>query len=86
MRDHFTCTGYNSTQLSQNLRNILKSRNGSEAEINILLIAMLRKVGIEADPMLLSTRSHGYAHTIYPLMNRINYVIAQVQIGDSTFS
>lgn len=85
VRDHFTCTNYSRKYLTQNLRNVLKSRNGNEAEINILLIAMLRKAGVAADPVMLSTRSNGYAHAIYPLMDRINYVIARVQIGDSTF-
>lgn len=85
VRDHFTCTNYNRRYLSQPLRAVLKNRNGSEAEINLLLVAMLQKANIDADPVMLSTRSHGYAHAIYPLMDRINYVIAQVKINDSTY-
>jgi hypothetical protein len=85
VRDHFTCTSYNGVSLTQNLRNVLKSRNGNEAEINLLLIAMLRKADIPADPVMLSTRSNGYAHAVYPLLNRINYVIARVILNDSIF-
>lgn len=80
LRDNMTCTNHNRKYLEQPLRNILKSRNGNEAEINLLLIAMLRKANIDADPVMLSTRSHGYAYALYPLMDRFNYVIAQANI------
>jgi hypothetical protein len=78
VRDNFTCTNHNRRYLEQPLKNVLKNRNGNEAEINLLLIAMLRKAGISADPVLLSTRSHGYTHSIYPLMDRFNYVICRM--------
>lgn len=46
---------------------------------------MLRHENINADPVLLSTRKHGYTNEIYPLINQYNYVIAQVRIGDEIF-
>ena len=71
-----TCTNHNRVNTDKNLRTVLKSRNGSEAEINLLLTAMLKKADLDADPVLLSTRSHGYAYAMYPLMDRFNYVIS----------
>jgi Transglutaminase-like superfamily/Domain of Unknown Function with PDB structure (DUF3858) len=85
VRDNMTCTNHNSKYLQQPLRNMLKNRNGNEAEINLLLIAMLRKANVNADPVMLSTRSHGYAYALYPLMDRFNYVIAQVSIDDHVY-
>jgi hypothetical protein len=85
VRDNVTCTGHSSLYLAQPLKNILKSRNGNEAEINLLLIAMLRKANIDADPVMLSTRSHGYAYALYPLMDRFNYVIAQASIDGRAY-
>ncbi|HRF19562.1 MAG TPA: transglutaminase-like domain-containing protein, partial [Chitinophagaceae bacterium] len=70
VRDNFTCTNYNRKYLEQPLKNLLKSKNGNEAEINLLLTAMLLKADLKADPVMLSTRSHGYAHAVYPLMER----------------
>ena len=78
VRDNMTNTNYNSIYLSKPLRQVMKSRTGSEAEINMLLVAMLRKAGVVADPVLLSTRSHGWAYANYPLLSRFNYVIAQM--------
>ena len=82
VRDNFTCTNYNSKYLSQPLKNVLKNKNGSVAEINLLLTVMLRKAGVPADPVILSTRGHGYTHAIYPLMDRFNYVICRM-VSDS---
>lgn len=84
-RDHMTCTGYNTKYLDKNLQSVLKSRNGNEAEINLLLTAMLRKADIDADPVMLSTRSHGYAYALYPILERFNYVIVRVNIDGNIY-
>jgi hypothetical protein len=84
VRDNLTCTNHNRVSLDQPLKSILKSRNGNEAEINLLLVAMLKKAGLHADPVMLSTRSHGYTYAMYPLLDRFNYVIAQLTTGDRT--
>ena len=77
----FSCINYNKIYADQPLKTVLKNRTGSEAEINLLLVTMLRKAGLAADPLLLSTKSHGYAYADYPLMDRFNYVIARLKIG-----
>ncbi len=79
VRDNFTCTNYSRKYLEQPLKNILKNKNGNIAEINLLLTAMLRKADVKADPVILSTRSHGYTHSIYPLLDRFNYVICRTE-------
>lgn len=82
LQKNFTCTNYNRLYADQSLRNVLKNKKGSEAEINLLLVAMLRKAGLEADPVILSTKSHGYAFSNYPIVGRFNYVICRVTIND----
>lgn len=85
VRDNFTCTNYNRKYLEQPLKNLLKTKNGNEAEINLLLTAMLLKADLRADPVMLSTRSHGYVHAVYPLMDRFNYVISKVKIDGKDY-
>jgi hypothetical protein len=55
---------------------------GNVAEINLLLIAMLRKAGFNANPVLLSTRSNGIA--LFPTRTGFNYLICAVQINNQT--
>ena len=85
VRDNFTCTEHSGVHLHNTLKTIFKNKNGSVAEINLLLIAMLRHENIQADPVLLSTREHGFAHELYPLMDRFNYVIAELVIADKPY-
>ena len=59
------------------LDDILESKTGSSADINMLLIAMLREAGIKADPVLLSTRDNGKIQKLYPLLDQFNYVICR---------
>ena len=61
---------------SSNIRKALNENSGSSADINLLLVALLRNVGVDAHPVILSTRNHGKVHPIYPIMEKFNYVIA----------
>ena len=51
---------------------------GNIAEINFILISMLNYAGINANPVLVSTVSHGIP--VYPNRTVFNYVIAAVDI------
>ncbi|MES2545851.1 MAG: transglutaminase [Bacteroidota bacterium] len=51
---------------------------GNVAEINLMLTAMLRYAGLEANPVLLSTRANGIS--MYPSRTAYNYVIAAVEV------
>jgi Domain of Unknown Function with PDB structure (DUF3857)/Domain of Unknown Function with PDB structure (DUF3858)/Transglutaminase-like superfamily len=85
VRDNFTATGYNGVLLTQPLRTIAKKREGTSAEINLLLIALLRYAGLPADPVILSTRDHGYTYADYPLLDKFNYIIAKTKAGKDSF-
>lgn len=55
---------------------------GNVAEINLLLVAMLRMAGVEANPVLVSTRDNGMA--MFPTRTLFNYVIAAVNLDEKT--
>ena len=55
-----------------------KESKGNVAEINLILTAMLREAGFEANPILISTRSNGVS--IFPSRTAFNYVICGVEI------
>ncbi len=65
------------------------NRTGNVAEINLMLVAMLRMAGLDANPVLLSTRENGKAP--FPSRMRLNYVVASVmtetkmQLFDATY-
>lgn len=59
------------------VRSAYKGKTGNVAEINLMLTAMLRHAGLNANPVLLSTRSNGIA--VYPSRAAFNYVVACVE-------
>lgn len=69
---------------SQSLNDFLKNKVGNSAEINLLLVAMLREVGIDANPVILSTRSNGKLNRYYPLIRKFNHVVVCVGLGESS--
>lgn len=84
VRDNFTCTRFSGMYLEdKSLKEIFKKRSGTTAEINLLLVAMLKHASIKANPVFLSLRNRGVVHSIYPLLDRFNYVIALAQFDSS---
>jgi len=86
VRDNFDAVekdGYSKETIwtRNSLKDVFKKKEGNVAEINLLLIAMLRKAGIQADPLILSTRDNGIAHFGYPLIDEYNYVICMAYPG-----
>ncbi len=81
MRDNYTCTQRRGLYLSKaGLRNVASAKGGRTSDINLLLTAMLRYAGLDAAPVILSTRDNGYPHIMYPLMHKYNYVVVAVKI------
>jgi len=85
VRDNFTCTDYYDFFVKTNLKSVMKAKSGGVADINMLLIGLLRHINIKASPVLMSTRPNGYCNEIYPLLDEYNYVIAAVPIGNQTY-
>ena len=55
-------------------------KSGNIADINLILVGMLRAANLKANPVLISTRSNGVP--LFPTMEGFNYVAASVIIGD----
>ncbi|GAB3870009.1 hypothetical protein GCM10028824_18010 [Hymenobacter segetis] len=83
VRDAVKYNGYETIYTSNPLRKTFGELHlGNAADINMLLIAALRVANVDANPVLLSTRSHGHLTTDFPLATRFNYVVAHVALPD----
>ncbi|UOQ97148.1 DUF3857 domain-containing protein [Hymenobacter sp. 5317J-9] len=74
--------GTNRYSTTGSLRKAFDAHRGSSADVNLLLIAALRDAGVEAHPLLLSTRDHGRVNESQPMLDRFNYVVALVPLAD----
>ena len=68
----------------QSLNDVLKTQSATNTESTLLLVSMLRAAGLEAHPVLISTRSHGQIMDVYPLLSQFNATLAAVNVGGET--
>lgn len=61
----------------------LQEKEGNAADINLLLVGMLREAGFDANPVVISTKENMIP--IFPTVERLNYVIAHVQLEDEVY-
>ncbi len=60
-------------------------KTGSNSEINLILINLLKDAGLETYPLLVSTRDNGAVNTFYPFLRQFNNTLACVVIGDKKY-
>jgi hypothetical protein len=77
-------TGDYTIYASDDLKKIYKGRVGRGADINLLLLGVLKTYGFRAYPALISTRSNGRIYKDFPLIQHFEHMIVYVDdIGDA---
>jgi hypothetical protein len=72
---------YTSTDLSL----AYKKGSGNSADINLMLVQLLKKLDLEAFPVALSTRENGIISPSFPTIDKLNYVIAGVRYKGNNY-
>jgi transglutaminase-like putative cysteine protease len=67
------------------LRNAWNNAKGNSADINMILVVMLRYAGLNADPVILSTRSNGTINQYFAMLSQFNYLVADVTINGKSY-
>ncbi|MDX2250150.1 MAG: DUF3857 domain-containing protein [Bacteroidia bacterium] len=70
----------NGKYASQSPNDFIKTKIGNSADLNLFLIGLLRAAGIEAQPVLISTRDHGKVLYDYAFTHFFNYVIVVANV------
>ena len=69
---------------NNSLKDVFQKKIANSGEINLMLIGLLQDLGIDADPVIISTRKHGIIWKDYPALTRFNNVIGHVVVGGQT--
>lgn len=77
-----TWNGFNGFYTNEGVKTAYKKGSGNVADINLMLVAMLRYAKLQANPVLVSTKEHGIP--LFPTRNGFNYVIAAVDLPQGT--
>lgn len=76
----------NRIYITTSLAEAYEKGSGSSADINLLLVLMLKEAGFNAYPVILSTRNHGRINEHFsPHLSKFNYVIAYVSEGEKEY-
>ena len=82
LKDKVTWNGEIGIVAERSLDEVLKSGSGSVAEINLLLVALLKQAGVEASPVLLRTVELGNLNMALPQISQFNYLVAYTRYID----
>lgn len=82
VKSHIKWNGYYGKYTIDGVRKAYKDHVGNVAEINLVLTSMLRTVGLNANPVLISTRDNGIP--LFPTRDGYNYVISGVEVANAT--
>lgn len=69
--------GYNGYSTMKGTKKAYQEGSGNISDINLLLTAMLRSQGVQANPVLISTRENGTP--LFPTRKGFNYVVCLVE-------
>ncbi|TVZ15302.1 DUF3857 domain-containing protein [Maribacter sp. MAR_2009_72] len=64
----------------EGVKKAYKNHSGNSGDINLILVSALKHAGLNASPIILSTRDNGVQ--LFPTLNGFNYVIAGIKDGD----
>lgn len=84
VKSNFNWNGKSNKFATKNVKDILSSKTGNCADLNLLLAGLLNSAGIEAYPVLISTRDHGKIKLDYPFQHFFNYVLVYAKTDSST--
>ncbi len=76
---------YESSPSQKNLSKKYKTGEGTSADINLILLKLLKEAGIKAYPVLLVTREQGRVNPSLPIMHQFNHVIVKAIVDNKTY-
>jgi hypothetical protein len=85
VQNYMTWDNSASIYAGRNLRRSWSDKKGSAADINLTLVVLLRELDIDADPVILSTRSNGIINPAQIMLEKFNYVAAHALIDGNSY-
>lgn len=85
VKNNFSWNNYNSIYADNGVRSTFKDKTGNAADINLTLVSMLQKAGINANPVVLSTVNNLIINYSFPSVSSLNFLIAVAEINGNLY-
>ena len=80
VKNEVTWNGKSSMWSQEGIKQAVDKHSGNSADLNLLLISLLRDAGFKAFPLLVSTRSNGKVNTTYPFLYQFSDVYVYTEV------
>lgn len=84
VQNKITWNQYYGIYADDTLDKTLEEGTGDVAAINLMLVALMQEAGVDAYPLLCSSRGNGMITKKYPIIDQFNYLLACVEQGEET--
>jgi transglutaminase-like putative cysteine protease len=85
VRQNYSWDDIYSLYASGSLKTIVEKKRGNSADLNLLLINLLKDADIEVYPLLVSERDHGKVDTAFSMISQFDKVVAYVTIDSKSY-
>jgi len=85
VKSKYAWDGFSAKFTIKSPKDLINKKTGNTAEINLFMTGLLHAAGINASPVLLSTRDNGKIKIDYPFLDFFNYVVVLVSLDNKTF-
>lgn len=84
VKQNYDWNKINSKYALKSVKELVREKYGSSADLNLFAVGLLNACDIEAYPVWISTRSHGKIAANYPFTHFFNYAIITAQVDGKT--
>ncbi|MEO6221531.1 MAG: DUF3857 domain-containing protein [Ginsengibacter sp.] len=85
VRRNMNWNGSESIYTGSGIKSAWDKKSGSNSEMNLILINLLKDAGLTVYPLLVSTKDNGLVNSFYPFLDQFNNAMACVFIGDKRY-
>jgi hypothetical protein len=85
VRRNMNWNGGESIYTEEGIKSAWDKKTGTNGEINLILINLLRDAGLTAFPLLISSKDNGTVNTLYPFLDQFNNTMACAVIDNKRF-
>lgn len=85
VQDGFICTDHTAIWASLGLKKLIKDKKGNVADINLLLMALLKAENVAVFPVLISTRENGRIDDQKTIFGQFDYVALIALVSGKTY-
>ncbi|WP_334057022.1 DUF3857 domain-containing protein [Polaribacter sp. P097] len=82
VKSNIKWNGYTSKYTNDGVRKAYLDKTGNSAEINLMLTSMLRYAGLNANPVLVSSKGNGVP--LFPTIKGFDYVVSGIKLADNS--